>query len=1445
MERETVLPRLYRLGLTFSVALVLLLAAVVALAEGPSPRPAADAAPTSASLDRLLPIEPDLLKAALQNPDQPADFIVYLRDKADLTAAEREPSKAARGTAVVAALKATADQSQAGVRAALDKAQQAGKVSRVQPFWVTNAIAVRGAADVILTLAARPDVAIIRANREWTLPVRPTAAAAATTVEWNIQALRADGVWNLMGIDGQGTVVASMDTGVDGQHPDLMTAYRGYTGGLPDHRSNWYCATDEGYLYPGDGVGHGTHTTGLMVGRNGVGVAPGAKWIAVKVFDDRARTTDAWIHDAFQWLLAPGGDPTRAPDVVNGSWSSGAYDSLIYRDDIRALRAAGIIPVFSAGNDGPFNASINIPGGYAEVLTVGATDSESHLASFSSRGPSAFAPFKPDVVAPGVGIRSAWHGGGYRLLDGTSMATPQVSGIAALMRQANPRLTPQQVIDLVRATARPIGDTPTPNNQVGAGLADAYAAVAMALDAGEMAGRVSRDGDGGGVAGADVAATSFANGATIRVQTDATGAYTLPLSAGTYTVAIRAFGYTSFEQRGVVIDADRRTTLNATLSLLPAGVILVRVVDSQGAPLAARIIVEDTPMTVTAQASTGIYSLALPPGDYQLRVEMRGHRIGRARVSVPTAGVAVSQDFTLTDAPTILLVDGGAWYYAGAVSYYQAALDARDYLYDLHAVRSVYDDTPTLARLRDYDIVIWSSAKDSPRYVGADETLANYLRQGGRLIISGQDIAYWDGGGAGSFVAEYFRGFLNARFVADQANAHSVTGAGPLAGLTWTLDGPDSANNQAAPDVIGPVKPEASQTIALYPSSRGAGLLVNRCAPHRSLYLSFGIEGVNGLSDRATLLDTAIRLMTDSAPDHALAARVNREQEVGAAGEVLTYTVTLRNLGAQADQYSLTIEGAQWPTQIIDPASGAPVTTLDVPACGTRDLVVRVSIPAGEGWNAHDTATLRIVSRDGGSGPVSQLLRIESHTPAPLLVVDDDQWVDVQASYTQALTTAGIPYDLWEVGHSTNDGRGSPPTERLAMYPVVLWFTGYDFLDTLSPAEEARLAAYLAAGGRLLLSAQDYLYTAGLNRFGVDYLGVLTFTEDLTTDSLTGVRGDPVGDGLGPYPLDFERVFRSSRYNHSDALAPTAYATPTFLGGHGRSVGLRLDAGGFRTAFFAVPLETLPTDALPLVLAHSIGWLQPLGASSLTANSDIVASGSELTYTVRLINRGPLPRAAVEFSGAPPTHTGLLADSLDGATLVDGRLTWSGPLPAGGTHTIRYRVTVDEGLPPGTLLPGQGLIRDETGLTSEVRHLARANVPDLAPTFIVADKAKVEAGDLVTFVAAPRNQGALDAAAVMTITLPSGLGLLPDSLFVTSGTAHTTPNEVVWRGAVARTGPPTTLTFQARVAADYRGGPLTTLARIEDGFGVVVERGAVIGRDWQVFLPLVLRRASP
>jgi subtilisin family serine protease len=157
--------------------------------------------------------------------------------------------------------------------------------------------------------------------------------------------VQADQVWQNLGIAGKGVVVASLDSGVDWQHPSLISQYRGYTGKLATHEGNWYCATDEGYTYPGDGLGHGTHTTGIMVGQEGIGVAPGATWIAAKVFDNQGFSYDSWIHDGFQWILAPGGDPALAPDVVNSSWGNNFSADQEFLPDVQALRAAGILPV--------------------------------------------------------------------------------------------------------------------------------------------------------------------------------------------------------------------------------------------------------------------------------------------------------------------------------------------------------------------------------------------------------------------------------------------------------------------------------------------------------------------------------------------------------------------------------------------------------------------------------------------------------------------------------------------------------------------------------------------------------------------------------------------------------------------------------------------------------------------------------------------------------------------------------------------------------------------------------------------------------------------------------------------------------------------------------------------------------------------------------------------
>ena len=165
-----------------------------------------------------------------------------------------------------------------------------------------------------------------------------------------------------------------------------------------------------------------------------------------------------------------------APDVVSGSWVDypGADETL--RDAVRAWVAAGIVPVFSAGNNGV--DGMGSPGSYPEAIAVGAVDGQDQLASFSSRGPSPIdESVKPDVVAPGVLIRAAVPGGNYLPETGTSFSAPQVAGVVALLLQANPGLTPPGIADVLRSTADPIALAPLPNNDVGWGCVNALSAV--------------------------------------------------------------------------------------------------------------------------------------------------------------------------------------------------------------------------------------------------------------------------------------------------------------------------------------------------------------------------------------------------------------------------------------------------------------------------------------------------------------------------------------------------------------------------------------------------------------------------------------------------------------------------------------------------------------------------------------------------------------------------------------------------------------------------------------------------------------------------------------------------------------------------------------------------------------------------------------------------------
>jgi bacillopeptidase F len=423
-------------------------------------------------------IEPALLKEMTEGEEKTVTFIVYLKEEADLAAAVGgRVSASERRQAVITALQATAERSQGELRAYLDGQQANGEVRRYTPYWIFNGLAVEGNRETLLALAARPEVKVIRADRKLYLEETASEPQQSAIVEWNIAKIRADLVWQALDIDGSGVVVANMDSGVDWQHPDLQTKYRGYDPhGLHKHLGNWYCATDEGYIYPGDGHGHGTHTMGTIVGGGdpAIGVAPGARWIAVKAFHDQGYTYDSWLHAGFQWLLDPDGNPSTddAPDVVNNSWGSSDGYVETFRPDVQALLAAGIFPVFSAGNDGPLNGTVGSPASYPESFAVGATDSDDYIAHFSSRGPSPWSEIKPEVCAPGVNVRSSLPGGSYGEREGTSMAVPHVAGLAALLLQAEPDLTISEMEQAITGTAVSLG-SPIPNNDYGWGRIDA------------------------------------------------------------------------------------------------------------------------------------------------------------------------------------------------------------------------------------------------------------------------------------------------------------------------------------------------------------------------------------------------------------------------------------------------------------------------------------------------------------------------------------------------------------------------------------------------------------------------------------------------------------------------------------------------------------------------------------------------------------------------------------------------------------------------------------------------------------------------------------------------------------------------------------------------------------------------------------------------------------
>lgn len=371
----------------------------------------------------------------------------------------------------------------------------------LQPFWISNMVFFEGSRAAVYAVSELPAVASIGydAPVEWieTESAPAPAPPSPNGAEPGLEAIGAPALW-AMGYTGYGTRALIVDTGTEPDHPALTDQFL-------------YHLQSQSSSFVGEDVidcnGHGTHVAGTILGldrltNDTIGVAYEAKWMSGIALGGSCdnNTSTAGITGMFQWALNPDGNPATTddiPDVINNSWRSGSNfcDADGVFETYDALYAAGIAVVFSAGNDGPSPESITPPKfnnwDLVRLFSVGnlnANNPSLPISNGSSRGPSICGGtgsllIKPEVSAPGSSVRSAYVGGEYSFLSGTSMAAPHVSGAILLLKEAFPYLTGEDLMLALYFSATDLGPEGE-DNDYGMGIINLPAAYQYLIDEG-------------------------------------------------------------------------------------------------------------------------------------------------------------------------------------------------------------------------------------------------------------------------------------------------------------------------------------------------------------------------------------------------------------------------------------------------------------------------------------------------------------------------------------------------------------------------------------------------------------------------------------------------------------------------------------------------------------------------------------------------------------------------------------------------------------------------------------------------------------------------------------------------------------------------------------------------------------------------------------------------
>lgn len=318
----------------------------------------------------------------------------------------------------------------------------------IKPLRLINGMAVYLPPQAERALLGRPE--ILRIDDDLTIEAiakpskPPPPPQPAEELPWGIDRIEADVAQNTT--KGLTIKVAILDTGIDLDHLDLQDNIKGNVNTINPRKSG------------NDDNGHGTHVAGSVAAIDNeigvIGTGPQIYLYAVKVLD---RNGIGWLSDlieGLQWCI------NNQMQVINMSLGSSS-DNQSFHDAIIKTYQAGITQVAAAGNNGETTGAITYPAKYLETIAVSAIDKNNQFASFSSYGPEI------DLTAPGVEVKSTYNNGYYKVLSGTSMSAPHVSGTVALVISTKGQLSPDQMKEHLKANSEDLG---LPSYQQGAGL---------------------------------------------------------------------------------------------------------------------------------------------------------------------------------------------------------------------------------------------------------------------------------------------------------------------------------------------------------------------------------------------------------------------------------------------------------------------------------------------------------------------------------------------------------------------------------------------------------------------------------------------------------------------------------------------------------------------------------------------------------------------------------------------------------------------------------------------------------------------------------------------------------------------------------------------------------------------------------------------------------------